>query len=212
LSLHLFQTTSFLGQEKTKKTYSKPYSKKVNQFQDKTGHPNSQKVMTRLALILLTLLTLTSCTINDQTSEDFQARDTVKTDTKKRNIATSNRDASFKLDFFAAVPDTIDGCGEYFTYDTSKFEKNKYIFVSNLTEFAVIKINGKDFYLNRDTTESKEINDKSYIAVYKGQGYKAILKIKQTKTYDEGGFYSGTLQLIGGKINATFKVRGEAGC
>jgi hypothetical protein len=168
--------------------------------------------MTRLAFILLTLLTWTSCTSNDRKSENFQAGDTVKTDTKKQNIAASNRDTTFKLDFFAAVPDTIDGCGEYFTYDTSKFAKDKYIFLSNLTEFAVIKINGKDFYLNRDTTESKEISDKSYIAVYKGQGYKAILKIKQTKTYDEGGFYSGTLQVIGDKINATFKVHGEAGC
>jgi hypothetical protein len=50
---------------------------------------------------------------------------------------------------------------------------------------AIIKISGKDIYLNKGTTESKEINDKSYKAVYKGQDYKAILKVKQTKTYDE---------------------------
>ncbi|HYK56850.1 MAG TPA: hypothetical protein VEV15_10310, partial [Flavisolibacter sp.] len=153
--------------------------------------------MTKLAFILLALLTLTSCTSNDQTNEKFQAGDTGKTDAKKHIIADLNKDTTFKLNFFAAVPDTIDGCGEYFTYDTSKFAKDKYIFLSNLTEFAVIKINGKDLYLNRDTTESKEINDKSYIAVYQGEGYKAILKVKQTKTYDEGGFYSGTLQVIG---------------
>jgi hypothetical protein len=38
------------------------------------------------------------------------------------------------------------------------------------------------------------------------------LKIKQTKTYDEGGAYSGTLQIIGKNINTIFKVHGEAGC
>jgi hypothetical protein len=50
------------------------------------------------------------------------------------------------------------------------------------------------------------------MAVYKDRDYKAVLTIKKTKTYDEGGSYSGTLQIIGEKINATFKVHGEAGC
>jgi hypothetical protein len=128
-------------------------------------------------------------------------------------VTVSSTDTTtFKLDFFKAVPDTIDGCGEYFTYDTSKVTRDKYIFLSNFTEFAIIKINGNDIYLKRDTTESKEINNKSYIAVYKGRGYKAVLTVKQTKTYDEGGFYSGTLQIVGDKISTTFKVHGEAGC
>jgi hypothetical protein len=128
-------------------------------------------------------------------------------------VTVSSTDTTtFKLDFFKAVPDTIDGCGEYFTYDTSKVTRDKYIFLSNFTEFAIIKINGNDIYLKRDTTESKEINNKSYIAVYKGRGYKAVLTVKQTKTYDEGGFYSGTLQIVGDKISTIFKVHGEAGC
>ncbi len=168
--------------------------------------------MTRLTFILLSLLILTSCRDNDRTNKNVEPADTLNADTTKKIVLASNSDTTFKLDFFAAVPDTIDGCGEYFTYETTKFTKDKYIFLSNLTTFAIIKINGTDIYLNRDTTESKEITDRSYIAVYAGLGYKAVLKIKQTKTYDEGGFYSGTLQIIGDKINATFKVHGEAGC
>jgi hypothetical protein len=168
--------------------------------------------MTRPTLILLTILILTSCSNGDTSSDNLQKADTIKADTTKPVVAVSNVDTTFKLDFFKPLPDTIDGCGEYFTYDTSKMANDKYIFLSNLTDFAIIKIKGKDLYLNKDTTESKENNDKSYIAVYKGQGYKAVLTIKQTKTYDEGGFYSGTLQIIGDKIKATFKVHGEAGC
>jgi hypothetical protein len=168
--------------------------------------------MTRLTSFLLTIVIITSCANADTTRDNSQKVDISKIDTIKSVVTSSTVDTAFKLDFFKALPDTIDGCGEYFTYDTSKVANDKYIFLSNLTDFAIIKIKGKDVYLNRDTTESKEINDKSYIAVYKGQGYKAILTIKQTKTYDEGGFYSGTLQIIGDKIKATFKVHGEAGC
>jgi hypothetical protein len=90
--------------------------------------------------------------------------------------------------------------------------KDRYIFLSNLTEFAIIKINGKDIYLKRDSSESKEINNKSYLAVYKSRDYKAILTVKQSKSFDEGGIYFGTLQIIGDKLNTTFKVHGESGC
>jgi hypothetical protein len=138
--------------------------------------------------------------------------DRCKTAVTKQITAVRKGDTTFKLDFFREIPDTIDGCGEYFTYDTSRISKNRYIFLSNLTEFAIIKINNRNIYLKRDSLESKEINDKSYIAVYKGHDYKVVLKIKQTKTYDEGGSYSGTLQIIGKNINTTFKVHGEAGC
>ncbi|MBO9635076.1 MAG: hypothetical protein J7578_18345 [Chitinophagaceae bacterium] len=117
--------------------------------------------MTRLTLILLTAFILTSCSNSDTPTGNSQKVDTNKADTVKPVVAIYNVDTTFKLDFFKALPDTIDGCGEYLTYDTSKVANDKYIFLSNLTDFAIIKIKGKDVYLNKDTTESKEINDKS---------------------------------------------------
>ena len=66
--------------------------------------------------------------------------------------------------------------------------------------------------MNKDVIESKEINTKSYKSVYSGLGYKAILTIKKTKTYDEVSLYTGTLQIISNNLNATFKVHGETGC
>lgn len=167
--------------------------------------------MTRLFSFLLVIFILTGCNNTDKTT-DTSKIDTSKTDASRSTSTASTFDTTLKLDFFKSLPDTIDGCGEYFTYDTSKMANDKYIFLSNLSDFAIIKIKGKDIYLNKDTAESKEINDKSYIVVYKGQGYKAVLTIKQTKTYDEGGFYSGTLQIVGDNIKTTIKVHGEAGC
>ncbi len=96
--------------------------------------------MTRLTSLLLPFFILTSCSNNDKASETYQKRHTLKGDSSKNVITTSNNDTTFKLDFFKAVPDTIDGCGEYFTYDTSKFAKDKYIFLSNMTDFAIIKM------------------------------------------------------------------------
>ena len=110
------------------------------------------------------------------------------------------------------MPDTIDGCGEFFTYDTTQLANDRYIFLCNLTDFAIIRIKGKEFYLKIDSTESDQTNDKSYIALYKGHGYKVILSIERVKTYDEGGLYTGTLSILGEKMRRTFKVQGEAGC
>ncbi|MFI5205411.1 MAG: hypothetical protein ACHQVK_00565 [Candidatus Paceibacterales bacterium] len=168
--------------------------------------------MTRQTLILLSCLIFTSCINNDRVEKNSQKKDTLRKVISNQIAVTSQVDTAFKLDFFSAIPDTISGCGEYFTYDTNLVTNDRYIFISNLTEFAIIKINGKDIYLKRDTIESQEINNNSYIAVYKNQNYKAVLNIKKTKSYDEGGLYSGTLQLISDKINTLFKVRGEAGC
>ena len=168
--------------------------------------------MTIQTCILLCLLVFSGCTNNDRIGHISQNKDTLRTVAAKQIIVVPRVDTTFKLDFFNEIPDTISGCGEYFTYNTSKVDKGSYIFLSNLTEFAIIKINGQDIYLKIDTIESKVINDKSYIAVYKGQDFKAVLTIKKIKTYDEGGTYSGTLQIIGNKINTTFKVHGESGC
>jgi hypothetical protein len=114
-------------------------------------HSNTLKIMTRLAFLLLYILLLTGCTSNDQVADKkSQKNDTLISKKTKKDINSTTDDTNFRLDFFKSVPDTIDGCGEYFTYDTSKIANDKYIFLSNLTDFAIIKINGKNIYLNRD--------------------------------------------------------------
>lgn len=168
--------------------------------------------MKRHRLFLLALYILTACSNNTATSQLSEKADTVNTDTSKSYSTEFPTDSDIKLDYFRSIPNTIDGCGEFFTYNTNEFGKDKFIFLSNITSFAIIKVEEKDIYLNIDKEESREINETSYISVYKGDGYKAILNITQTKAYDEGGFYSGTLQIIHGDKTVTFHVHGEAGC
>src|SRR6266700_6598150 len=102
--------------------------------------------MTNSFLFLFSFLILTGCANTNSNNGNLSKKDTFSTDTPKQS-AISKVDTAFKLDFFKAVPDTINGCGEYFTYDTTVVLKDRYIFLSNLTEFAIIRINGKDIYL-----------------------------------------------------------------
>ena len=168
--------------------------------------------MIKLIFILLSALFLTHCTSNDQTVSHTIKENNSKADITKSIVAIPDKDTTFKLDFFKTIPDTIGGCGEYLTYDTSTFAKDKYIFLSNLSEYALIKINGETIYLKKDKVNSQAVNNENYVAVYQGQGYRVVLTMKQIKTYDEGGYYSGTLHVASDKLKATFKVHGEAGC
>ena len=81
-----------------------------------------------------------------------------------------------------------------------------------LDYFPIIRVKGANIFLNRDSLESKEISEGSFISIFKGNGYKAILKVQKIKSYDEGGMYKGSLQITGDKVKAIFKVRGESGC
>ena len=165
--------------------------------------------MNKFVATVLAVAVLAACTSHDKKSNKPQPVTSKETAIKE---GTSSRgSANFKLDYFKKIPDTIDGCGEYITYDTSTLA-HKYIFLSNLSDFAIIKVNGKDIYLTRDSVASKTINNKNYISVYKGHGYKAILTVRETEAFDEGGFYKGTLQIISDKTFVMFKVKGQVGC
>ncbi|MFK7059998.1 hypothetical protein [Flavobacterium oreochromis] len=118
----------------------------------------------------------------------------------------------FKLDFFKTIPDTIDGCGDYFTLENEKSVDQNYIFLSNLSSFAIIKVNGKNVFLEKDTINSKEISKNEYIEIYSGNGYKATLKTKMIKQYDEGGFCKGTLKINNKSEEIEYKIKGEFGC
>ena len=153
------------------------------------------------------MLLLTNCTSNDSTKTTAaNTKDSIQ-----GNLPGSPNNVNLKLDYFESLPDTINGCGEYFTYDSTEFKK-KYIFLSNLSQFAIIKIDGKEIYLTKDSIASKVTNDDSYVAVYKGEGYRVVLTMKQTEAYDEGGFYAGTLLIITADKTESFNIHGEAGC
>ena len=116
--------------------------------------------MTKTLLFSFVIITLFSC--NKQVKSKV---------VEKGKTATENLDV--KLDVFNSVPDTIDGCGEYYTLENENENSENYIFLSNLSSFAIIKVNGKNVFLEKDSINSKEISKDEYFEVYNGKGYKA---------------------------------------
>ena len=168
--------------------------------------------MKTLASILLSILVFTNCASNDQANENIPKASSTKTKPGNKERANTANKGGFKLDFFTAIPDDIDGCGEFFTYDTSTVDDKHFIFLSDMDVHAIINIKGKDVQLKKKNRESKVINDLNSVDVYYGGGYKVVLRKKNENVTDEVIEYTGTLQITGKKIKVTFKVHGEGGC
>jgi len=170
--------------------------------------------MKRFVVVLLTALAFAHCADSNEAKEKKPTPSVPKNKTEKKvkppppaPVFTGPR-----LEFIKSIPGSIDGCGEFFTYDTCKISDEKYIFLSDMGDFAMIRIKGKDIQLKKNTRESKQLNAISSVEVYYAVGYKVILRKKEEKVVDAFYTYSGTLQIISKKIKTTFKVRGEGGC
>jgi hypothetical protein len=131
---------------------------------------------------------------------------------EKNQTLNPNENLEAKLDFFETVPDTIDGCGEYFTIESEKDDSENYIFLSNLSSFAIIKVSGENIFLEKDTIKSKDISKNEYFEIYRGNGYEATLKVKFIEMYDEGGFCKGTLKINNSKKETEYRIKGSSGC
>jgi hypothetical protein len=171
--------------------------------------------MKRFAVILLTALVFAHCADSDGAKDSKPKPSTPKKTEKKTAAKTSPTTPVFtgpRLEFLKSIPGSIDGCGEFFTYDSVKLSDEKYVFLSDMGDFALIRIKGKDIELKKNRRESKQLTAISSIEVYYAVGYKVILRKKEEKVVDELYTYSGTIQIISKKIKTTFKVRGEGGC
>jgi hypothetical protein len=169
--------------------------------------------MKRFVVVLVTALALAHCADSNEAKEKKPKPSPPKEKTvKKVTPPTAPVFTGPKLEFLKSIPGSIDGCGEFFTYDTCNITDEKYIFLSDMGDFAMIRVKGKDVQLKKNNRESKQLNAISSVEVYYAVGYKVIVRKKEEKVVDNYYTYSGTIQIISKKIKTTFKVRGEGGC
>ena len=135
---------------------------------------------------------------------------TVAKGVQQQQAPPTRSDTSFRLQFLVPVPDTMDGVGESFTYDTTNLNSERYIFMSDF-ELGIMKVNGKNIYLHKDTIESKFVEHKSDFLVYRGSGYKVTFDLKIDSQIDYVWYSSGTMQILSDKIKKKFKVNGVSG-
>ncbi len=124
---------------------------------------------------------------------------------------SQDKDKILKLDYFTSIPGVIDGCNGIYTNDSISLKKKKYVFISNIQDLGIIRVNGNAISLKLiSTTETKK---NIFKTIYKGEGYTAILIVKDVKQIgDEGSYEMGTLEIIYGHSSVKFKIHGEAGC
>ena len=144
--------------------------------------------MKKIVFAFLVVLQITGCAGNDQSNETpskgSKTKDSKKGKANTTNTATATTTAKAPnalLDFIKSIPGSVDGCGEFFTYDSLKLKDEKYIFLSDMGDMAMIRIKGKDIVLKKSTRESKQINAISSVEVYYAIGYKVVLRKKEEK-------------------------------
>lgn len=115
------------------------------------------------------------------------------------------------LEYITKIPHEIDGCSELISYDSIPLS-TKYIFLSNLSDLGIIKLDGKIIYLKKDTIMSKMLSEIKYIDVYNGEGYKVILKTEELDSVDEFFEVKGTLEIEKNDKRLNVKIKGERGC
>lgn len=126
------------------------------------------------------------------------------------NYSLIKSDTSFiRLSFFDTIPETISQSGEFYTYDTTTIAENKYIFLTDIVVYAIIRINGKDIYLHKDYDKCREIADNVFSDIYSGNGYTIDFTHKEPREKNGAHFATGTLDIKNAKYHTLVKIHGN---
>lgn len=116
-----------------------------------------------------------------------------------------------KLEFFDKIPLEIDGCSGLYTYDTTLIKKEKYIIITDLQDLAFIKVQGRQIKLK--FFKNIELQQSTYKAIYKGEGYTITLTTSTVKQIDtELSLENGKLEILKGTSKLSVKIHGKSGC
>jgi len=137
-------------------------------------------------------------------------------------LRAQNKTEVLKLDWFDTIPSGASGCTGTYTYDSVSFKKEKYISVTDLAQFAFIRINGNQIRLKLVgdylLTDYGSLGKRTYKPVFRGETYKVILDTKKArgadKTWEESETWrdQGTVEIVKGRQRIKIKVHGVSGC
>jgi hypothetical protein len=178
--------------------------------------------MTRLcSLIFIPFFTIACNSHKDPKQIPFNKRDTPSTPLYERDTLANNSirlrpnysltkidTSNIKLAFFDTIPETISSMGEFYSYDTTKIANNKYIFLTNLTDYAIIRVNGKDVYLLKDHDKCLALSENTFKDVFSGNGFTVIFTHKGIDHNNGTSYETGTLEIKNSKYQAIFKIHG----
>jgi hypothetical protein len=137
-------------------------------------------------------------------------------------LKSQTRDDNIKLNYFENIPPEVDGCSGLYTYDSVSLKKKKYIIVTDLSEMALVNVNGSQIQLKYvgngaiagDNSQVKKI----FLTVYKGKTLEVILytrperKAGKSREETETWRDKGTMELIMGERHIKIRIHGVSGC
>lgn len=174
--------------------------------------------MTKPLSIIIFILHLIACNTNkDSKQVPLQEKDIAlyKRDSLPNTIAFRPNYSLIKIDtsnielaFFDIIPETISNPGGFYTYDTTKLAENKFIFLTNLADYAIIRNNGKDIYLKKENDKSIKTSEDIFKDVFSGNGYKIVLTHKLVEHNNGVSSETGTLEIKNSKCQAVIKIHG----
>ncbi|GEM_PF-2390405 len=119
----------------------------------------------------------------------------------------------FELELIDSVPQTLlDGCGEYLTHDSIKGIAVNYLFVSDLTTYGMVRIDGQNIDLQRDSIHSRNVDRDQSVQYFKNDTIEVMIRLKAIERYEEGSFNQGVLTVTRNRVKRTYKVKGDSGC
>lgn len=115
------------------------------------------------------------------------------------------------IDTFTGWPDFVDGCSSAYSLNKSDYDADKFIFAGNLTDSALMVINGEDVIFHKE--ESNTLPSDHDTTIFHSSEYTLVIDVHVIEEYDEEWIQEGTLTLKTkkGKISS-WKIYGSAGC
>jgi hypothetical protein len=115
---------------------------------------------------------------------------------------------SIKLDYFDTIPETISKPAEFYTYDTTQLKGDKYIFLTDLVEYAILKIRGKDIYLRKEHEKCLALSEDTFKDVFAGNSYSVIFIHKKVDHNNGTTYETGSLDIKNSKYQVLIKIHG----
>jgi hypothetical protein len=167
-----------------------------------------------LTVSIILLLFLYACTTNSSEKNNTPStQNSALLKPTPGQVHPDNNTQEIILDTFSNAPGrAIDGCGSSLSTDSLNYKKNHTLFMSDLGEHNIIKINNRFIYL-KESEESKADDNKTYTGIFAGSGY--TVTIKTVWLRDDGeelSIYTGTLEISDGRNKSTYNVYGGIGC
>ncbi|MFN6379015.1 MAG: hypothetical protein ACK4WD_07055 [Flavobacteriales bacterium] len=165
-------------------------------------------------MILVAIVFVFSFAACDQESKMTSPDKGVTSDNKEH--LNKEGTSKFSINVIQSLPEEIEGCGCYFSSDSTDNIDKQFIFVSNYDSTAFISINNRltRLKLVKSGTDVTSFGDHDHIEVYESSQYKVTVDIKYLKSNGEETWSNQGNLLVEDRFGQSIlqKFVGECGC